>query len=156
MWLFFLKTYSRLKKIITKGYYTKEEFLLNLSDYLALEVLTQEEYDELILLLEESEPMENYDFIVSSEYNDIISENTYTLLKRQIAKKSYAVNIIKQMVADFKITNSINRYQFTDLVKAINKEYYNIDDSIQEDIDLPFEDIIIEEPSLEEELPTEE
>ena len=150
------KTFSRLKKIITKGYYTKEEFLLNLSDYLALEVLTQEEYDELILLLEESEPMENYDFIVSSEYNDIISENTYTLLKRQIAKKSYAVNIIKQMVADFKITNSINRYQFTDLVKAINKEYYNIDDSIQEDIDLPFEDIIIEEPSLEEELPTEE
>lgn len=150
------KTFSRLKKIITKGYYTKEEFLLDLSDYLALEVLTQEEYDELILLLEESEPMENYDFIVSSEYNDIISENTYTLLKRQIAKKSYAVNIIKQMVADFKITNSINRYQFTDLVKAINKEYYNIDDSIQEDIDLPFEDIIIEEPSLEEELPTEE
>lgn len=150
------KTFSRLKKIITKGYYTKEEFLLNLSDYLALEVLTQEEYDELILLLEESEPMENYDFIVSSEYNDIISENTYTLLKRQIAKKSYAVNIIKQMVTDFKITNSINRYQFTDLVKAINKEYYNIDDSIQEDIDLPFEDIIIEEPSLEEELPTEE
>ena len=150
------KTFSRFKKIITKGYYTKEEFLLNLSDYLALEVLTQEEYDELILLLEESEPMENYDFIVSSEYNDIISENTYTLLKRQIAKKSYAVNIIKQMVTDFKITNSINRYQFTDLVKAINKEYYNIDDSIQEDIDLPFEDIIIEEPSLEEELPTEE
>ena len=150
------KTFSRLKKIITKGYYTKEEFLLNLSDYLALEVLTQEEYDELILLLEESEPMENYDFIVSSEYNDIISENTYTLLKRQIAKKSYAVNIIKQMVTDFKITNSINRYQFTDLVKAINKEYYNIDDSIQEDIDLPFEDIIIEELSLEEELPTEE
>ena len=150
------KTFSRLKKIITKGYYTKEEFLLDLSDYLALEVLTQEEYDELILLLEESEPMENYDFIVSSEYNDIISENTYTLLKRQIAKKSYAVNIIKQMVTDFKITNSINRYQFTDLVKAINKEYYNIDDSIQEDIDLPFEDIIIEEPSLEEELPTEE
>ena len=125
------RTFERLKKMILKGAYDKEELIMDMTDFLEMGTLTQKEFDDLLALIEEHPQARAYAMI--DENGVMISDNTFLLLKKQIVKKVYSINTIEQMVTDFKITGTINRDQFKVLLVLIDEIYFPVVDEIEEE-----------------------
>lgn len=131
------RTFDRLKKMILKGAYDKEELILDMTDFLELGTLTESEFAELLELIEQNPPTTVYGAgTLMNENGIIISDNTYLLLQKQIVKKVYTVETIEQMVTDFKITGAITRDQFKVLINAIDEIYFPVieDEFLEEEI----------------------
>ena len=125
------RTFERLKKMILKGAYDKEELIMDMTDFLEMGTLTQKEFDDLLALIEEHPQARAYAMI--DENGVMISDNTFLLLKKQIVKKVYSIDTIEQMVTDFKITGTINRDQFRALLALIDEIYFPVVDEIEEE-----------------------
>ena len=125
------RTFERLKKMILKGAYDKEELIMDMTDFLEMGTLIQKEFDDLLALIEENPQARAYAMI--DENGVMISDNTFLLLKKQIVKKVYSIDIIEQMVTDFKITGTINRDQFKALLVLIDEIYFPVVDEIEEE-----------------------
>ena len=125
------RTFERLKKMILKGTYDKEELIMDMTDFLEMGTLTQKEFDDLLALIEENPQARAYAMI--DENGVMISDNTFLLLKKQIVKKVYSINTIEQMVTDFKITGTIDRDQFKALLVLIDEIYFPVVDEIEEE-----------------------
>lgn len=125
------RTFERLKKMILKGAYDKEELIMDMTDFLEMGTLTQKEFDDLLALIEENPQARAYAMI--DENGVMISDNTFLLLKKQIVKKVYSIDIIEQMVTDFKITGTIDRDQFKALLVLIDEIYFSVVDEIEEE-----------------------
>ena len=125
------RTFERLKKMILKGTYDKEELIMDMTDFLEMGTLTQKEFDDLLALIEENPQARAYAMI--DENGVMISDNTFLLLKKQIVKKVYSINTIEQMVTDFKITGTINRDQFKALLVLIDEIYFPVVNEIEEE-----------------------
>ena len=125
------KTFERLKKMILKGTYDKEELIMDMTDFLEMGTLTQKEFDDLLALIEENPQARAYAMI--DENGVMISDNTFLLLKKQIVKKVYSIDTIEQMVTDFKITGTIDRDQFKALLVLIDEIYFPVVDEIEEE-----------------------
>ena len=125
------RTFERLKKMILKGAYDKEELIMDMTDFLEMGTLTQKEFDNLLALIEEHPQARAYAMI--DENGVMISDNTFLLLKKQIVKKVYSIDIIEQMVTDFKITGTIDRDQFKALLVLIDEIYFPVVDEIEEE-----------------------
>lgn len=125
------RTFERLKKMILKGAYDKEELIMDMTDFLEMGTLTQKEFDDLLALIEEHPQARTYAMI--DENGVMISDNTFLLLKKQIVKKVYSIDTIEQMVTDFKITGTIDRDQFKALLVLIDEIYFPVVDEIEEE-----------------------
>lgn len=125
------RTFERLKKMILKGTYDKEELIMDMTDFLEMGTLTQKEFDDLLALMEEYPLARAYAMIDENEV--MISDNTFLLLKKQIVKKVYSIDIIEQMVTDFKITGTIDRDQFKALLALIDEIYFPVVNEIEEE-----------------------
>ena len=125
------RTFERLKKMILKGTYDKEELIMDMTDFLEMGTLTQKEFDDLLALIEENPQARAYAMI--DENGVMISDNTFLLLKKQIVKKVYSIDIIEQMVTDFKITGTIDRDQFKALLVLIDEIYFPVVNEIEEE-----------------------
>ena len=125
------RTFERLKKMILKGAYDKEELIMDMTDFLEMGTLTQKEFDDLLALIEENPQARAYAMI--DENGVMISDNTFLLLKKQIVKKVYSIDTIEQMVTDFKITGTIDRDQFKALLVLIDEIYFPVVDKIEEE-----------------------
>lgn len=125
------RTFERLKKMILKGAYDKEELIMDMTDFLEMGTLTQKEFDDLLALMEEYPLARTYAMI--DENGVMISDNTFLLLKKQIVKKVYSIDTIEQMVTDFKITGTIDRNQFKALLALIDEIYFPVVDEIEEE-----------------------
>ena len=125
------RTFERLKKMILKGAYDKEELIMDMTDFLEMGTLTQKEFDDLLALIEENPQARAYTMI--DENGVMISDNTFLLLKKQIVKKVYSIDTIEQMVTDFKITGTINRDQFKALLVLIDEIYFPVVNEIEEE-----------------------
>ena len=125
------RTFERLKKMILKGAYDKEELIMDMTDFLEMGTLTQKEFDDLLALIEENPQARAYTMI--DENGVMISDNTFLLLKKQIVKKVYSIDTIEQMVTDFKITGTIDRDQFKALLVLIDEIYFPVVDEIEEE-----------------------
>ena len=125
------RTFERLKKMILKGAYDKEELIMDMTDFLEMGTLTQKEFDDLLALIEEHPQARTYAMI--DENGVMISDNTFLLLKKQIVKKVYSIETIEQMVTDFKITGTIDRDQFRALLVLIDEIYFPVVDKIEEE-----------------------
>ena len=125
------RTFERLKKMILKGAYDKEELIMDMTDFLEMGTLTQKEFDDLLALIEENPQARAYAMI--DENGVMISDNTFLLLKKQIVKKVYSIDTIEQMVTDFKITGTIDRDQFKTLLVLIDEIYFPVVDEIEEE-----------------------
>ena len=125
------RTFERLKKMILKGAYDKEELIMDMTDFLEMGTLIQKEFDDLLALIEENPQARAYAMI--DENGVMISDNTFLLLKKQIVKKVYSIDTIEQMVTDFKITGTINRDQFRALLALIDEIYFPVVDEIEEE-----------------------
>lgn len=125
------RTFERLKKMILKGAYDKEELIMDMTDFLEMGTLTQKEFDDLLALIEENPQTRAYAMI--DENGVMISDNTFLLLKKQIVKKVYSIDTIEQMVTDFKITGTIDRDQFRALLVLIDEIYFPVVDEIEEE-----------------------
>lgn len=125
------RTFERLKKMILKGAYDKEELIMDMTDFLEMGTLTQKEFDDLLALIEEHPQARTYAMI--DENGVMISDNTFLLLKKQIVKKVYSIDTIEQMVTDFKITGTIDRDQFRALLVLIDEIYFPVVDEIEEE-----------------------
>ena len=125
------RTFERLKKMILKGAYDKEELIMDITDFLEMGTLTQKEFNDLLALIEEHPQARAYAMI--DENGVMISDNTFLLLKKQIVKKVYSIDIIEQMVTDFKITGTIDRDQFKALLALIDEIYFPVVDEIEEE-----------------------
>ena len=121
------RTFDRLKKMILKGTYDKEELLLDMKDFLEIGTLTESEYAELLELIEQQPSTVTHGARTSmNEDGVLVSDNTNLLLQKQIVKQVYSVETIEQMVTDFKITGAITRDQFKVLINAIDEVYYPV------------------------------
>lgn len=116
-----VKTVERLKKIILKGKYERETFLLDLRDFSEMNTISQETYENLLGMIPELKSDGYVIMDVESNYGN--SDTTYVLLKKQITKQVYSESAIKQMVTDFRITSTITRAQFIDLKNHIVSIY---------------------------------
>ena len=125
------RTFERLKKMILKGAYDKEELIMDMTDFLEMGTLTQKKFDDLLALIEENPQARAYAMI--DENGVMISDNTFLLLKKQIVKKVYSIDTIEQMVTDFKITGTIDRDQFKALLVLIDEIYFPVVDEIEEE-----------------------
>ena len=125
------RTFERLKKMILKGAYDKEELIMDMTDFLEMGTLTQKEFDDLLALIEENPQARAYAMI--DKNGVMISDNTFLLLKKQIVKKVYSIDIIEQMVTDFKITGTINRDQFKAWLVLIDEIYFPVVDEIEKE-----------------------
>lgn len=125
---------TRLQKIITKKLYEKNSLISNLSIYLELKTITQEEYDSLLTLIEEN-PSDT-DSMTPHYSNEI-----YIMLSRQIEKGVYSAEQISEMVTNFSIAKSISNIELIMLANQIKDKYHPAINS---------EDIVIED-NLEEE-----
>ena len=125
------RTFERLKKMILKGAYDKEELIMDMTDFLEMGTLTQKEFDDLLALIEKHPQARTYAMI--DENGVMISDNTFLLLKKQIVKKVYSIDTIEQMVTDFKITGTIDRDQFKALLVLIDEIYFPVVDEIEEE-----------------------
>ena len=125
------RTFERLKKMILKGAYDKEELIMDMTDFLEMGTLTQKEFNDLLALIEEHPQARAYAMI--DENGVMISDNTFLLLKKQIVKKVYSIDTIEQMVTDFKITGTIDRDQFKALLALIDEIYFPVVDEIEEE-----------------------
>lgn len=125
------RTFERLKKMILKGAYDKEELIMDMTDFLEMGTLIQKEFDDLLALMEEHPQARAYTMI--DENGVMISDNTFLLLKKQIVKEVYSIDTIEQMVTDFKITGAIDRDQFKALLVLIDEIYSPVVDEIEEE-----------------------
>ena len=100
-----------------KKLYEKNSLISNLSIYLELKTITQEEYDSLLALIEEN-PSDT-DSIISYYSNDI-----YIMLSRQIEKGAYSAEQISEMVTNFSIAKSISNIELVMLANQIKDKYY--------------------------------
>ena len=57
------RTFERLKKMILKGTYDKEELIMDMTDFLEMGTLTQKEFDDLLALIEENPQARAYAMI---------------------------------------------------------------------------------------------
>ena len=122
------RTFDRLKKMILKGAYDKEELILDMKDFLEMGTLTESEYAELLELVEQQPSTVTHGARTSmNEDGVLVSDNTYLLLQKQIIKKVYNSETIEQMVTDFKITRAITREQFKILTELIKEMYYPVE-----------------------------
>ena len=122
------RTFDRLKKMILKGAYDKEELILDMKDFLEIGTLTEKEYAELLELIEQQPSTITHGARTSmNEDGVLVSDNTYLLLQKQIIKKVYNSETIEQMVTDFKITRAITREQFKILTELIKEMYYPVE-----------------------------
>ena len=122
------RTFDRLKKMILKGAYDKEEFILDMKDFLEMGTLTESEYAELLELIEQqASAVARGSRASMNEDGVLVSDNTYLLLQKQIIKKVYNSETIEQMVTDFKITRAITREQFKILTELIKEMYYPVE-----------------------------
>lgn len=131
------RTFNRLKKMILKGAYDKEELILDMIDFVELGTLTESEFAELLELIEHNSLATVCGArTLMNENGIIISDNTYLLLQKQIVKKVYTVETIKQIVTDFRITGAITKYQFKVLINAIDEIYFPVieDEFLEEEI----------------------
>ena len=131
------RTFDRLKKMILKGAYDKEELILDMKDFLELGTLTEKEYAELLELIEQQPSTVTHGARTSMNQDGVlVSDNTYLLLQKQIVKQVYSVETIEQMVTDFKITGAITRDQFKVLINAIDEIYFPVieDEFLEEEI----------------------
>lgn len=126
------KTFDRLKRIIMKGMYDKEEMLLDMADFLEIGTLTNQEYSDLVELMEEFPPAVVYSTIIDSD-GKLVSNNTYLLLCKQIDRQAYKAEVIEQIVTDFRITGAIDREQFKYLLTAIEEKYYPVVEEVEVD-----------------------
>lgn len=126
------KTFDRLKRIIMKGMYDKEEMLLDMADFLEIGTLTNQEYSDLAELMEEFPPAVVYSTIIDSD-GKLVSNNTYLLLCKQIDRQAYKAEVIEQIVTDFRITGAIDREQFKHLLTAIEEKYYPVVEEVEVD-----------------------
>lgn len=126
------KTFDRLKRIIMKGMYDKEEMLLDMADFLEIGTLTNQEYSDLAELMEEFPPAVVYSTIIDSD-GKLVSNNTYLLLCKQIDRQTYKAEVIEQIVTDFRITGAIDREQFKYLLTAIEEKYYPVVEEVEVD-----------------------
>lgn len=131
------RTFDRLKKMILKGAYNKEELLLDMKDFLEIGTLSELEYAELLELIEQQPSTVTYRTSINED-GVLTSDNTYLLLHKQIVKQVYSAETIEQMVTDFKITGAISRDQFKVLINAIDEVYYPVEEVIEEEL-LPLE-----------------
>lgn len=131
------RTFDRLKKMILKGAYNKEELLLDMKDFLEIGTLSESEYAELLELIEQQPSTVTYRTSINED-GVLTSDNTYLLLHKQIVKQVYSAETIEQMVTDFKITGAISRDQFKVLINAIDEVYYPVEEVIEEEL-LPLE-----------------
>ena len=120
------RTFDRLKKMILKGAYDKEELILDMKDFLEMGTLTESEYAELLELIEQQASAVAYRASMNED-GVLVSDNTYLLLQKQIIKKVYNSETIEQMVTDFKITRAITREQFKILTELIKEMYYPVE-----------------------------
>lgn len=116
------RTFERLKKMIMKGAYDKDELMLDMVDFLELGTLTEKEFSDLMELIE-LHPSTRMSF---NDTGNLISDNTFLLLHKQIIKKVYTAEVVEQLVTDFKITDSITREQFKTLINLIDETYYPV------------------------------
>ena len=122
------RTFDRLKKMILKGAYDKEELILDMKDFLEMGTLTESEYAELLELIEQqASAVARGSRASMNEDGVLVSDNTYLLLQKQIIKKVYNSETIEQMVTDFKITRAITREQFKILMELIKEMYYPVE-----------------------------
>lgn len=122
------RTLDRLKKMILKGAYDKEELILDMKDFLEMGTLTEKEYAELLELIEQqASAVARGSRASMNEDGVLVSDNTYLLLQKQIIKKVYNSETIEQMVTDFKITRAITREQFKILTELIKEMYYPVE-----------------------------
>lgn len=122
------RTFDRLKKMILKGAYDKEELILDTKDFLEMGTLTESEYAELLELIEQqASAVARGSRASMNEDGVLVSDNTYLLLQKQIIKKVYNSETIEQMVTDFKITRAITREQFKILTELIKEMYYPVE-----------------------------
>ena len=131
------RTFNRLKKMILKGAYDKEELILDMIDFVELGTLTESEFAELLELIEHNSLATVCGArTLMNDNGIIISDNTYLLLQKQIVKKVYTVETIKQIVTDFRITGAITKYQFKVLINAIDEIYFPVieDEFLEEEI----------------------
>lgn len=127
-----VRTFERLKRIIMKGMYDKEEMLLDMADFLEIGTLTNQEYNDLVELMEEFPPAVVYSTIIDSD-GKLVSNNTYLLLCKQIDRQTYKAEVIEQIVTDFRITGAIDREQFKYLLTAIEEKYYPVVEEVKVD-----------------------
>ena len=133
------RTFDRLKKMILKGAYDKEELILDMKDFLELGTLTEKEYAELLELIEQQPSTVTHSARTSmNEDGVLVSDNTYLLLQKQIMKQVYNAETIEQMVTDFKMTGAITREQFKVLTNAIDEVYYPVFEEVPVD-EIPVE-----------------
>lgn len=122
------RTFDRLKKMILKGAYDKEELILDMKDFLEMGTLTESEYAELLELIEQqASAVARGSRASMNEDGVLVSDNTYLLLQKQIMKQVYNAETIEQMVTDFKITGAITREQFKILTELIKEMYYQVE-----------------------------
>lgn len=117
---------ERLQKIIEKGLYNDKDWLINnLSVYEELKVITEDEKQELIKLIDSYPSSDNF---IQNNYNN----NIYLLLERQINKQAYSFPEICEMVVNLHITKTIDEYQLSILCSLIKEKYsyMYIDDQI--------------------------
>ena len=133
------RTFDRLKKMILKGAYDKEELILDMKDFLEMGTLTESEYAELLELIEQqASAVARGSRASMNEDGVLVSDNTYLLLQKQIMKQVYNAETIEQMVTDFKITGAITREQFKVLINAIDEVYYPVVEEVPVD-EIPVE-----------------
>ena len=133
------RTFDRLKKMILKGAYDKEELILDMKDFLEMGTLTESEYAELLELIEQqASAVARGSRASMNEDGVLVSDNTYLLLQKQIMKQVYNAETIEQMVTDFKITGAITREQFKVLFNAIDEVYYPVVEEVPVD-EIPVE-----------------
>ena len=121
-----MTVYERLQKIIEKGLYNNKDWLINnLSVYEELKVITEDEKQELIKLIDSYPSSDDF---IQNNYNN----NIYLLLERQINKQVYSFSEICEMIVNLHITKTIDEYQLSILCSLIKEKYsyMYIDDQI--------------------------
>ena len=121
-----MTVYERLQKNIEKGLYNDKDWLINnLSVYEELKVITEDEKQELIKLIDSYPSSDDF---IQNNYNN----NIYLLLERQINKQVYSFSEICEMIVNLHITKTIDEYQLSILCSLIKEKYsyMYIDDQI--------------------------
>lgn len=123
------RTFERIKKIILRGRFNKEDLLLDIEDFVSMGTLTTSEAEELKQLIEERPGVllegQERGLSIDSE-GALVSRNTYLLLEKQIKKMAYDSETIEQMVTDFRITGVLSRDEFMTLSEMIEELYFPV------------------------------
>lgn len=119
------RTHDRIAKMIKAGRYDKEILILDMTDFLHMGTLTEDEFASLMELIELYPPRMARSISINEEGN-LVSENTYLLLTKQIVKMVYSSDTIEQLTTDFRLTGAITREQFNALCSLIEELYFPV------------------------------